>query len=90
MSTMRFENTGNTFSGLNAALRWCRENGYIYGSLQAHAPTGVHRESEVDYISKWRNLVSWEKEGLDGHLIADGGDYRDGDVVLHLNPKAVA
>jgi hypothetical protein len=75
-----FPNTGEDFSGYDAARKWCEDNGYSVGSMQAGAPTGVAKGVGIQ-ISKWRNLGE-DEELLDGKITGD--NFRHGSVTLTL------
>lgn len=79
--TKSFQNTGESFSGWQAALDWCRENGYSYGPMQAGSPTGIAK-GEVS-IAKWRNIPSEDYHLLSGTI---EGDFRDGTVTVKIGP----
>ena len=77
--TLTFEETGD-FEALRAAEKWCKENGYSYGSLQRDANVGImHGDC---YISKWRSLSPQEQDQLDGYI--HSRDFRNGSVFIFL------
>lgn len=75
----RFESTGEDFSAVNAAEKWCQENGISVGPMQAHAPRGLMRGDVA--ISKWRNLSDEDKAALSGMMT---GSMRHGPVVVEV------
>lgn len=78
-------NESGDFAALNAAQKWCRDNGISYGSLQRDDPVGL---MVGDYdIAKWRNLSATDRAELDGTLT---GDKRNGPVLIELTPEAHA
>lgn len=77
----RFEASG-TFGALNEAQKFCSTLGIAVGSLCRDKPIGL-LVGEAD-IDKWRNLTPEDVRQLDGVLIADDGNFRDGPVTLLL------
>jgi hypothetical protein len=73
-----FEQVG-TFVALEAAQKWCRENGISYGSTSRTGRVALMRG---DYaIAKWHNLTSKEKAECDGVM---SGNFRDGPVIVEM------
>lgn len=66
MTTHRFHNTGEDWSGLRAATTWLDAKGYSSGRMQGSSPIGI---LHGDYdIQKWRNLNREQREVLDGTI----------------------
>lgn len=78
--TLVFKHDGEAFSGYNAATDWLGENGYSYGAMQVHAPTGFVVGDA--WISKWRNLSSKDRAAMDGRI--EPGDFFGGDVTVTI------
>lgn len=79
---MRFENTGETFSGMYGAQRWLHENGYRYGSTDwgpyIPAMKGEHYELP-------QKLYNFDLEDyLRVNAVCYSHDYRDGWVEVWL------
>lgn len=72
-----FEQTGD-FEALNAATKWCSENGYSVGSLARGFPVGLKRGDWS--IAKWYNLNAEERRGLDGRMVSN--NFRNGPVTV--------
>lgn len=71
------------FPNLNAAMQWCDDNGYSYGSLCNAMPIGILKGDFL--IAKWRNLTEKERDELDGQItLSADGDWRNGPVVITL------
>ncbi|WP_321820912.1 MULTISPECIES: hypothetical protein [unclassified Burkholderia] len=84
---MRVEfNQKGTWAALDAARRWCRENGISVGQSCASGPSGL-LFGKIDWIAKWRNLTQDERDALHGTM---SGDFREGPVVIVLKDEAVA
>jgi hypothetical protein len=66
------------FAAVNAAERWCRENGYSVGDMQRGDPRGILKGEWA--IAKWRNLTARHRAELDGIMV--GG--RDGPVTITI------
>jgi hypothetical protein len=78
LTRMEFVNTGEEFSGYDAAVKWLESQGYSVGSMQARSPTGFVKGNCV--VSKWRSLSEVDKFDLDGQI--EAGDFRHGTVVV--------
>lgn len=76
-----FEYDGQAFSAWNKAIKWCAENQYSIGQMQANAPIAIMKGLEWDWIAKWRNLTQDEKNQADGIL---KGNFRNGNVEIFL------
>lgn len=72
-----FPNNGDTFSGFDDALKWCKDNGYSVGSMCSSQPIGIIKGNV--HIAKWKNLSSSDIMQLDGII---DGDYRNGTVTI--------
>lgn len=78
---MRIEFTQKgTWTALEAARGWCRENGISVGQSCATGPSGL-LFGKFDWIAKWRNLTKTERDALHGIM---SGDFREGPVVIIL------
>ena len=86
-STIREFPAGAAFEAYNAARAWLKTRGFIAGSMQRGAPTGVHRLSEAGYISKWRNMTQKEQAALDGTIETLTGSYRAGKVLVRMSRR---
>lgn len=75
-----------TWAALEAARKWCRENGISVGQPSATGPSGL-LFGKVDWIAKWRNLTNDEQDALHGTM---SGDFREGPIVILLKDEAVA
>ena len=79
---MVFKNNGDDFSGIYAAKKWLKENGYSYGSLQRNDPVGILKG---DFnISKWRNLSAEDAASLDGRITFQDGGPRSGTAIVSI------
>lgn len=78
---MLFKNTGEDFSGYNAACAWARANGYSVGSMQRGAPTAMFKGDCL--VSKWRNLRKEDLKAMDGKIVALG-EFKTDDCVVEL------
>ena len=67
------------FEAYHEAKKWCKENGYSYGSMQGTASIGIVKGN--CYISKWRNMSSFEKKSLDGVI---DGNKRYGPITIKI------
>jgi hypothetical protein len=76
-----FKNDGSTFSGIYAAEKWCKEQGYTIGSMERSKPIGLKKD--CSYISKWSNMTSSEHKMLDG-VIEPVGSFRNGDAEVTI------
>ena len=65
-----------TFAAYNAATKWCADNGYSVGAMQAGSPTGVIKGDHL--VSKWRYL---SRADVDGTI---EGNFREGPVTLKI------
>ncbi len=83
-NVMTFKNTGEDFSGYNAAEKWLRDNGYSCGPMQAGSPTGFAKGDVA--ISKWRNIRAHEFHLLDGRI--EACDPRHDYVVVSFEEKS--
>lgn len=72
-----FEVSG-TFESYYAARTWAIENGYETGSMDGHNPIGMMKG--YDYVAKWHNLNSKERNSLHGVMISDG--FREKPVTI--------
>jgi hypothetical protein len=81
-TTMRFEHTGEDWSGLKAAEAWLTANGYSYGRMQGPSPIGILK-GDFD-ISKWRNMTPAEKRALHGFIRPESGMFRDSSAIVTL------
>ncbi|MBV7542224.1 hypothetical protein [Acidovorax sp. sic0104] len=79
-----FEKIGD-FEAKRLAYAWCEANGISVGQTSAMDPSGL-LFGAYDWIAKWRNLTSVEREALDGQMT---GDLRHGPVVVYLKDAAV-
>lgn len=73
----QFKNNGETFSAYYAAIIWCRDNGYSYGSNCRAQPTAMFKGDHD--IAKWYNLSKKEQNSVDGVM---QGDFREGDIEI--------
>jgi hypothetical protein len=81
-TTKRIEfNEEGTFQSHHAAIRWCKENGYSYGSMDGHNPIALWNDDSV--ISKWHNLSNEEKRTCDGVLESQ----REGKAIIIIFAK---
>jgi hypothetical protein len=62
------------FESIQAAEKWCGENGYSVGRKQADAPRGV-KKGNWD-IQKWRNLSDENIAFLDGQINSKWGEEK--------------
>jgi hypothetical protein len=67
-----------TFESLYAAEKWCKDNGYSYGSLCAGMPTALFKGDCI--ISKWYNLSRSQQNTCDGVILSS--DFREGEVTV--------
>lgn len=81
--TKEFPNTGEDFSGLNAAEKWIEEQEWSRGALESDAPTAIIKRPNVD-IPKWRNLSAMERNEIDGTMNAPERSYRTGTVIVTM------
>jgi hypothetical protein len=68
-----------TFQAFYEAEALVKELGYGVGSMCSSEPIGFAHG--YDYIAKWYNLDSEDKNRLDGLLLHDGG-FREGGVKI--------
>lgn len=78
--TKVFENTGD-FAAINAAEKWCADQGYTVGRMDGDNPIGIAKG--VNYISKWHNFQPGDTERLGGRITSR--NFRDGPVTVTLN-----
>jgi hypothetical protein len=83
-----FNNTGEDFSGYNAAVDFLKERGFSVGEMQTGSPTGVYF-GECK-IGKYRSLDSEEKSDLHGIIQAKNFNFRKEhvEVVIRGNVKS--
>jgi len=74
-----FKNTGDAFSGWNAAKAWLKENGWVAGATQRGSPSGIMPAHRFYAVAKWRNLNEAERADLSGRLVAVSGSPRNDD-----------
>ena len=86
-STVEEFPAGEDFQAYSAAEKWLKTRGFVTGSMQRGAPTGVHRASEALDISKWRGRTDLEKRGLDGTIESVNGSFRDGPVYIRMSRR---
>lgn len=55
-----------TFESYYAAINWCKENGFNYGSMDGSNPIALWHDDSV--ISKWHNLSNKERKSCDGMI----------------------
>lgn len=86
--TKDFSAPGESFAAFNAAVKWCKEQGFSVGRMCAGEPVGIRR-GQFD-IQKWTNMSAEDKRRLDGQIVPIG-DFRDGGarVMLRANPEQV-
>lgn len=83
-----FDNTGDDFSGYNAAVAFLKERGFSVGEMQLGSPTGVlFGECK---IGKYRSLDSEEKTDLHGLIQSKTCMFRKEhvEVVIRGNVKS--
>lgn len=76
-------NQTEDWAAVNAAEKWCHENGISVGTMQAGSPRGLKRGNYS--ISKWRNLSTQDIETLDGRM---DGDMRNGPVYIDIKKES--
>lgn len=69
----------DTFGALYAAQKWCKENGYSYGSTCRTGYVGIMHGDVL--IAKWHNLTQRERSECDGIM---SGNFRDGPVIIEI------
>jgi hypothetical protein len=79
-----FEGTEN-FEAISKAEAFLKKAGFSYGSMQRGAPIGFAYGDCL--ISKWRNLLSGDKDQLDGQISTDTS-FRWGLVYVDLYDDA--
>jgi hypothetical protein len=62
-------NVDGTFESYHAACNWATENNYCAGSMDGHNPIALMEG--FDYVAKWHNLSSKEREMVDGVMISE-------------------
>jgi hypothetical protein len=71
-------NVPGTFESYYAAIDWCKENGYSYGSTARNMPVALYKG---DFnIAKWYNLSKIEQNTCDGVMLST--DFREGEVTI--------
>jgi hypothetical protein len=76
---LEFENPlSDGFDAYNAAVKFLKELDYTVGIMCSPHPTAFARN--VDYIAKWKNLNSHDKERIEGVIVADS--FRSGSVYV--------
>jgi len=76
-------NEAGDFNAVNAAEKWCAENGISVGRMQRGDPRGL-MYGDFD-IQKWRNLDAKDRAALHGQMT---GDMRNGPVVVRIKPRS--
>jgi len=69
------------FGAYHKAEKWCKDNGYSFGSSCSNSPTAVFK-GEDHYVAKWRNLSPEEKNAVDGLITYSS--MRSGPVKLDV------
>lgn len=77
----------STFDAYHEACAWLDQNGYSHGPTSIDGPVAIFKGDCV--VSKWRNLSTKERKGIDGLL---DGDTRNGPITVRLKaaPASVA
>ena len=75
-----FKSSG-TFTALNEAKVWLRENGYSCGSLCRQEPIAI-QIGEYTLPQKYKNMNKTEKLLADGWIKSN--DFREGDVEVNI------
>lgn len=83
-TVITFEQPG-TFEAYYAAEKWCKENGYSYGSMARDLPIGILHGDDWR-IPKWHQLNFQDMDSLDGHIECDSS-FREPPVRIVLKNK---
>lgn len=73
------------FKSLYEAQGWCRESGYVYGSLCRDLPIALKKGLNFDSYNlpqKWKNMDEEDIESVDGVVLSE--DFREGSVTVIL------